>query len=797
MKLQSNNNKRIIYKIAKASFISSRLKVAFMSITIGLAICFIMVMGLSTLNYKTYEKEIVKGMQDCMFYDVNKEQINNLKANKNIKCVMTYRKGIERNIGNIKINPVYYDYDIKEIQTYKLLEGSTPVKENEIVIDVYALKELGKTQKVGEELEILGEKFIISGLLDNGKGLSYPVLFSKEYSENGNIFENSRTDALIKIIDNMDIPSTAYIKNFFFELGTENGIPRRNVNCNDKFVDSFSLDSKEVLSFLGLSMLVLIISGIVIYSIFYLSVSSKVKEYAQLRTIGMSKKQMKKMIKIEGLNYCKLGITLGIIIGGIIAYFLVPNGYTLLNFIKIMVVSIILGVLAVLVSVTKPAKIASEVSPVEGLRYTGDTEKISASNKLCRNLSPRSLGKIEVNKNKKKTLMTLISLIIGGVLFIFAVTFSSSIDELAYSRQGIFQNSEYNISFTEEIKENSKNGIYDVIKEKNNLTELKKELEGLEEIEKVKANKAFNVKMEYKGEISDDTISPMDNSHTVSAEKAVIAGTGDYNKLKKNRKVYFTMAGVFKEVFGWSPELNDKITLHYFNNEDKSIEVTLGGIGSNMFSGYNVESDNTSADGWLLVPDNMYEEVVGDLDTTRSLRVATKNHIYNEELDNKIKEIVSKYDGLEITTFTDYYANAKRNLAGLKNAMIGMSVFIILFSFINLINTVITSVVSRKREMAVLQSIGMSKKQINKMLIFENIYLALPNCIISSILAPILSLLVIKIFKYFGMKYMFFHLPISAILGYLLISILVPSIVSICSIKIFNKQSIVDRLRQN
>ncbi len=129
--------------------------------------------------------------------------------------------------------------------------------------------------------------------------------------------------------------------------------------------------------------------------------------------------------------------------------------------------------------------------------------------------------------------------------------------------------------------------------------------------------------------------------------------------------------------------------------------------------------------------------------------------------------------------------------------MIGMAVFIILFSFINLINTVITSVLSRKREMAVLQSIGMSRKQINKMLIFENIYLALPNCLISIILGPALSLVVIEIFKNFGMKYMFFHLPVSAILCYLFISIFIPSIVSICSIKIFNKQTIVDRLREN
>ena len=326
---------------------------------------------------------------------------------------------------------------------------------------------------------------------------------------------------------------------------------------------------------------------------------------------------------------------------------------------------------------------------------------------------------------------------------------------------------------------------------------MKKELEQLEEIEKVKANKAFNVKMEYKGEIFDDTIAPMDNSHTDSAQRAVLEGTGNYNVLKENREVYFTMSGVFKEIFGWSPELNDKITLHYFNNEDKSLEVTLGGIGSNMFSGYNVEADNTTVDGWLLVPDNMYEEIVGDLDTTRSLRVTTKNHIYNEELDNKIKEIVDKYEGLEITTFTDYYANAKNNLAGFKNVILVMSCFIVLFSFINLINTVITSVVSRKKELAVLQSIGMSRKQINKMLVFENIYLTLPNCIISGILGPILSWIVIELFKYFGMKYVFFHLPISAILWYVFISIFIPSIVAICSIKMFNKESIVDRLRDN
>ena len=87
MNLKSNNNKKVISQLARASFVSSKLKVAFMSITIGLAICFIMVMGLATLNYKTYEKEAVKGMQDCMYYEVSQEQIDDLKANENINVL--------------------------------------------------------------------------------------------------------------------------------------------------------------------------------------------------------------------------------------------------------------------------------------------------------------------------------------------------------------------------------------------------------------------------------------------------------------------------------------------------------------------------------------------------------------------------------------------------------------------------------------------------------------------------------------------------------------------------------------
>lgn len=83
------------------------------------------------------------------------------------------------------------------------------------------------------------------------------------------------------------------------------------------------------------------------------------------------------------------------------------------------------------------------------------------------------------------------------------------------------------------------------------------------------------------------------------------------------------------------------------------------------------------------------------------------------------------------------------------------------------------------------------------MIISENIWLALPNCLASTIIGPTFAYVAIKIFEEFGMNYMEFKLPVLAIFAYLLISILIPSIIAIGCIKIFNKESIIDRLREN
>lgn len=791
MSLKSNNNKKIIYSLAKASLKSSKMKNAFVTITIILAICFIMVLGLSTLNYKNYERQMIKGMQDCIYSDVNEEQINYLKSDSNIKCVMEYRAGFEKEVGNIKIKPIYYNYEVEGINTYKLSSGKFPAEANEIVIDKALTKEFGIEEKLGESIDILGEKFVVSGFIDNGKSMYYPLFFSKEYSETGSLFKNSGLDALVKVNEDMKIPSSAFIKNFFYELGESNGIARKNINVNDKFADLFSINMMELETYIGLSVAVLVISGIVIYSIFYLSVSSKVKEYAQLRTIGMSKKQMKKMIKIEGLKYCKIAIPLGILIGTMISYFVSRNGFSVWNVLKLSAVSIILGVITVLIAVSKPAKMASKISPVEGLKYTGNDEKIKNSNKLCRNLNPNSLGKIQFKRNRKRTAITLISLIIGGTLFIGSLTFANSLDYEKFARNGYFDDNEYLITFSNEAISDSKNGMFDLIKNGNNLTKLKSELEKLEEIEKINTKNSYTVKIETHNEIIDDEISPISKDIEEAMTKSLEDGTGNCEELKNKGEIYIAYNDVFEEIFGYRFKVGDKIRLHYFNGKENSMELTVGGVGDSSFSKYG------KTQGWILLPDDIYEEITQNLDTTTSLKVTTQNHIYNDEIDNKVKDLVREYEEIDCETFSQWREQAIKNSKSFSNILIGISIFVILFSLINLINTVITSMVTRKREIAVLQSMGMTKKQVNKMIIFENVCLAIPNGLVSSIAGPIVVFMIMKIMQETGINYLFFKLPIMGMLLYLIISIVIPSIIAIFCIKEFNKESIVDRLREN
>jgi putative ABC transport system permease protein len=125
----------------------------------------------------------------------------------------------------------------------------------------------------------------------------------------------------------------------------------------------------------------------------------------------------------------------------------------------------------------------------------------------------------------------------------------------------------------------------------------------------------------------------------------------------------------------------------------------------------------------------------------------------------------------------------------------GLSLFIIGFSLINLINTLITSILSRKQEFAAIQSLGMTHGQLKKMIIAEGLILAVGNILITLVLGTVIGIAVINALQSVGADYMHYHFPLVYFLGYALVIMGIPILISAVSIKILKKQSLVDRLR--
>ena len=176
-----------------------------------------------------------------------------------------------------------------------------------------------------------------------------------------------------------------------------------DIAFSSSYFTTFDNASSNALLTAAISALILIACAAVIYSLFYISVTGKVKEYGRLRVIGMTQKQMKCLVRREGRMLSLLSIPLGIISGGIAGYLLIPGGWYWPNTIKFAVITALVMEITVMLSIRKPVRIAMQVSPVEAVRITTmtDIKKLGNTKKLYRKITPCSLAGINFSRNGK------------------------------------------------------------------------------------------------------------------------------------------------------------------------------------------------------------------------------------------------------------------------------------------------------------------------------------------------------------------------------------------------------------
>ena len=186
-----------------------------------------------------------------------------------------------------------------------------------------------------------------------------------------------------------------------------------------------------------------IMSGyLLIYNVLYIAVTKDINFYGLLKTIGTSPKQIKKIVKGQALRLSLIGIPIGLALGGIISFIVVPavmglffSGVsatampTKVSFSPIIfILTALFSFLTVVLSCRKPAKIASNISPVEAMRYTGSTVRKQKKNRRTTNGGKLyKMAWYNVFRDRKRAVLVFLSLFMGIITFLSVYTFVDSL----------------------------------------------------------------------------------------------------------------------------------------------------------------------------------------------------------------------------------------------------------------------------------------------------------------------------------------------------------------------------------
>ena len=791
---------KMIALMSKQSLKSSRMRNFFVIITIVLASSLLTAILMFAIGQKQQVKNDLSHRQQVVYFNLTDKQVENLQADERISYQVKAKIGVRTQMDGFDVMPCYLSDLAEEIRVFATLEqGELPKEEHDIAVQAAMLKKMGIAPEIGSKLNLdfydgSVETFTVSGILNGSEKVTqFSILLSESYAENGSQLKDVPYEVYAKINGAADMGAEE-CKETMFRIGKGAGIDRKNISPSKAFLDSLSVNMQFVMLYGVVGAVILLACVLVIYGVFYLSVIGRIHQFGQLRTIGVTKKQMKKFVSYEGRMLYLRAVPIGILIGGIAGYFIIPDGFHIWNTLWIILLVFAVIYVITMVSVHKPARLAAAVSPMEALRYVSqDGMKKSANKKLCRKLSPMGLGLMNFSKNRKKAIVTMLSLSLGGILFMTAATYMSSFDKMKYTRQGYFADAEFHIEYAQSAIELNENGMSGMQAEMPLDSEMVREISSLDGVKKVTEIKSFGVRFDYPKNDeygNDDMIYPLAEEETKEIAKYLEDGSCDYDKLMSGDYILTADNDNVAEIYGWEFKVGDTIVLHYYDGS-KMVEkdVTILGI---LNDEYNLGHDGL--EGWFLMPEQAVLSWLSYDSLNAHLLVSTDTD-KEETVQEALIEMLEKKSELNLETYAERKIVYEQIVNQMFAAISGLAIFIMMFSILSMMNTLITNIVTRKQELAMLEAIGMNKIQIRKMLLGESLFLVLATVGVTTTIGTLSGYALSNMLYNMGAFYMAFQFPLNLAMIYVGVLIAVPLLITFVSMRSFSKEALVERLR--
>lgn len=847
------NNKKAVRRLSNRSFKANGSRNIIVVIAIALtAILFTTLFTVGSGIIENFQNQTMRqsgGDGMLLFKHITDEQYENIKDHKLIDKI-SYNKIISDEVINDRLlkrhAEIYYMNDVGiELGFCTPTHGHKPEKENEIIMDTKAMKMLGLPEQVGAPVtfrlkihgdEIVEREFVLSGWweADPTFDMASIMVVSRAYIDAhsdelyNSYYENYETTGAINsyvMLEN-SFGLESKLERIIMESGysTDENAPNYIAsNVNWAYMSSnFDIDIPTAAGALAALALIIFTGYLIIYNIFQISVIKDIRFYGLLKTIGTTGKQIKKIIRRQAFVLSCIGIPVGLIAGYFIGVAIVPlimnqSIYAGAQFRTsanplIFIGSTIFVLITVAISTAKPGRIAAGVSPVEAVRYTDNTKTGRKSRKSLGGAKIGSMAAANLGRNKKRTILVVISMALSLVLFNTVYTLSIGFDMDKYL--STFVDTDFLVSHANLVN-------YNYIGEEDTVTESMisaiEEQNGFKEggrfFADIRDAECFRIKPGGRDTYflpvppNEDTDGnyfcavygledfPLGNLN-------VLEGEIDYEKLKSGK---YILEGVHIDDNHnpiWESshyDIGDTITLCNYRGNGESAEENeyteyqyeiMAKVEINTFT----NSCRSGFDYSYYLPAEVYK--------TMAARPGIMSYVFDTEdgAESAIDAFLKNYtENVEPVMTYSSKLTKEKEFEGLRNMVLivgGMLSFIIgLIGVLNFINSMLTSILTRKREFAMLQSIGMTTSQLRKMLIAEGlIYTASAGAVSLALSMGVSALLGNTIANsLWFFSYRFTILPLIVIIPMLLIiGITLPLPV----LKSVEKQSIVDRLRE-
>ena len=727
------------------------------------------------------------GKYEANYSDVDLDKLNNIK-NKNFTYFYEKPIGFSKIESSNEYKPYMYITSVNKeyFNELKLVDGSFPKNENEIVISNHVITNGGLNYKVGDIVTFTYGSRNIDGDI---------TLANSEFVDGEDLTnEGTYTYKIVGIVDrsNFESYSASGYTVFTLDVNSDKGNVNLYVmfNKNKKIIKQSEELAKElnyngdinynstllalygestygnVMSSMGgmmIIMLSLVSIGciIVIYNSFAISVMERKKEFGLLSSIGATKRQLSHTVFFEAVVVGVIGIILGIlgayigigcvvlVINNLISDMLDYKLYLVTNPLFI-IIPVIFMIVVIGVSAFIPSRKASKVSPIEAIRQNDDIKinkkKIKTSkfvNKLFGIEGEIALKNIK--RNKKKYRVTIVSLFISIVLFISFSSYMNYTLNTASSVMGEVPY-DYQISYFSTTAGNNGEAL-DKINEIVKSSDVKEYTSYSSSDLQLIGNYTYSKEYLdfYKNAYGEEVYNDLKKAKYQNISILVL-DDNSYNKYKKLiglDKDSVILLNKFKGVsYGGNKRVNydipvinnGNINIKICNFDDSEEEVNdvtkyCNKSVENIFvtnkSFDLIEEFSYMTDFKLVVNKKLYDSISDNATDFTQFNIISDN---TNNIDKLTKEL-DKYSNVNYTNVKEAMKQANNLILVVKILMYGFISLVTLIGVTSVFNTISTSMALRKREFAVLRSIGLTNRGFNKILFFESLFFGMKSLI--------------------------------------------------------------------